>query len=213
MKRKLLGIILPVLAGVAVVGTGFSTWYFTDGMKEESIGADVKLVGYANLGTIEIADVNNYVLKVDSSEDENIHLINTATETTTSHTKDQIDGVKINYTTNNGDFALEVEKNIKVTMNVSIDNGEGYSNDNGLSSYINYSVTNTNNWVGTDNSYILTISPESISGSTINVTAPVFSFSFKDKKEPTTPGTWDDLYKAVTAASFNITFTAEWANK
>ena len=43
MKKNLLAVLLPVVAGVALSGTGFGLWVFKDNIKSKTIGASMQL--------------------------------------------------------------------------------------------------------------------------------------------------------------------------
>ena len=54
MKKILLGILLPVLTFVTLIGTGYATWYFdaqTSANKSTST-SQVDVIGYAQIGTL-----------------------------------------------------------------------------------------------------------------------------------------------------------------
>lgn len=56
MKKILLGILLPVLTFVTLIGTGYATWYFdaqTSANKSTST-SQVDVIGYAQIGTLDI---------------------------------------------------------------------------------------------------------------------------------------------------------------
>lgn len=56
MKKILLGILLPILTFVTLIGTGYATWYFdaqTTANQSNNI-SQVDVIGYAQIGTLQI---------------------------------------------------------------------------------------------------------------------------------------------------------------
>lgn len=70
-RKKSLGIVLPVLTGLTLIGTGFSVWYFTDTTNNVELAAKVNLHGYAQIGSLKISGEetapNNVFLDFDST--------------------------------------------------------------------------------------------------------------------------------------------------
>ena len=62
MKKNLLAVLLPVVAGVALSGTGFGLWIFKENVTEKSIGASMELQP-----AINIQDNMNVTLSVTNS--------------------------------------------------------------------------------------------------------------------------------------------------
>ena len=60
-KHRLLGFVTALTAGLALVGTGFSVFYFTSGLASVSIGeesgVDVNVVGLAEKGSLSVSCV------------------------------------------------------------------------------------------------------------------------------------------------------------
>lgn len=63
MKKNLLAVLLPVVAGVALSGTGFGLWVFNEKVTEKSIGASMELQP-----AININNDMSVTLKVKNSE-------------------------------------------------------------------------------------------------------------------------------------------------
>ncbi len=204
MKRRILGIIIPVLAGVTIVGTGFSVWYFTDNTgKTATTSVDVNLSGYAEIASITIPNTANYTLDLDSSDldsstDTGIHLNNS----TASATADQISDVTVNLNANalNGET---LEKDLTVTATIKFTGG--------LDSYVSFALDNdpVSSWTGTTGTFTTTIDTASVTTTTtLNVPDLALTFSWKD--EPTTVDEWNDLNTVVKGSSLDITYTVAW---
>ena len=200
MKRRILGIIIPVLAGVTIVGTGFSVWYFTDNTgKTATTSVDVNLSGYAEIANITIPNTANYTLDLDSSTDTGIHLNNS----TASATADQISDVTVNLNANalNGET---LERDLTVTATFKFTGG--------LDSYVSFALDNdpVSSWTGTTGTFTTTIDTASVTtATTLNVPDLALTFSWKD--EPTTVDEWNDLNTVVKGSSLDITYTVAWA--
>ena len=64
MKKNLLAVLLPVVAGVALSGTGFGLWVFNENIKSKTIGASMQLEPAFNIkdsleATLTVANVND----------------------------------------------------------------------------------------------------------------------------------------------------------
>lgn len=78
MKNKMLGILIPVLAGAAVIGTGFSTWYFVNNSASAKIeGIQANLATASEISTLklksgetELDTTKTFTLSLDSTRDE-----------------------------------------------------------------------------------------------------------------------------------------------
>lgn len=65
MKKNLLAVLLPVVAGVALSGTGFGLWVFKDNIESKTIGASMQLEPAFNFmensmtATLKVANIND----------------------------------------------------------------------------------------------------------------------------------------------------------
>lgn len=65
MKKNLLAVLLPVVAGVALSGTGFGLWVFKDNIASKTIGASMQLEPAFNFkensmtATLEVANIKD----------------------------------------------------------------------------------------------------------------------------------------------------------
>ena len=200
MKRRILGIIIPVLAGVTIVGTGFSVWYFTDNNSSSaSASVNVNLSGYAEIASITIPNTTNYTLDLDSATDTGIHLNNS----TASATADQISDVTVNLNADalNGET---LERDLTVTAKIAFTGG--------LDKYVSFVLDNdpVSSWTGTTGTFTTTIDTASVTTTrALNVPDLALTFSWTD--EPTTVDEWNDLNTVVEGSSLDITYTVAWA--
>ena len=175
---------------------------------------------------------------------------NTSSSTTASsvtHTQDQIDGITVSYTTE-GDVA-ELAKSLVLTMTVTITDGSSTNaamldETPKLSDYLEFSVctsgSGTPSWTNSSGTYTYTmtlptngatgtasIADATSTTHTIEVTAPKFSFNWKEKNtsngnqnglenermDPKTMDEWSKMNSAVTAndAGVSIHFSLDWA--
>ena len=191
MRNKMLGILLPVLAGVAVIGTGFSTWYFVtadSGAVDKTL--DVHLAAAAEIGNLEIT--NNpapTTLHLDASSDTGIHLGTLADNASTPSS----DTINWSYTYQAS--AETLGKHPKITVDVNIVN---------IDSYIGIALSDADTDytpAGTATSgykYTWTYEDEKIADYTINQPKTIkhdftFVFSWKESMEPTDFATWSAL--------------------
>ncbi len=203
MKRRILGIIIPVLAGVTIVGTGFSVWYFTDNNSSSaSASVNVNLSGYAEIASITIPNTANYTLDLDSSSstDTGIHLNNS----TARATADQISDVTVNLNANalNGET---LERNLTVTATIT------FTGD--LGNYVSFALDNDPvfSWTGTTGTFTTTIDTASVTATTtLKVPNLPLTFSWTDE-QPTSVEEWNALNKVVQGSKLNITYTVAWA--
>ena len=201
MKRRILGLIVPVLAGLTIVGTGFSVWYFTDsdGSKAQA-SVNVNLSGYSEIATITIPNTTNYTLDLDSSADEGIHLNNS----TSDASADQISGVTV--TLNNNSLAgASIDRDLTVTANISFTGSIG--------SYVSFALDNdpATSWTGTSGSFTATVETSTATGDTETLDVPDLPLTFSWTDEPESASDWSTLNTAVRSSKLSITYTVAWA--
>lgn len=205
MRNKMLGILLPVLAGVAVIGTGFSTWYFVTGADTTGDqNLKVQLAAAAEIGNLEIT--NNpapTTLHLDASNDTGIHL-GTVSESSV-FTQAANDNINWSYTYQAS--TTDLDKHPVLTVDVKI---------NSITTYIGIDLN------GEDHGYTSTITsnsayqwtkdvrPASYSASgekTIEGSIP-FKFTWTD--EPTSFSEWSALDSLVENATLTIKLSLDW---
>lgn len=204
MRNKMLGILLPVLAGVAVIGTGFSTWYFVTGADTTGDqNLKVQLAAAAEIGNLEIT--NNpapTTLHLDASNDTGIHLGTVSGEEFTEAANDNI---YWSYTYQAS--TTDLGKHPVLTVDVKI---------NSITTYIGINLS------GEDHGYTSMITsnsayqwtkdvrpaPYSVSGvETIEGSIP-FAFTWTD--EPTSFSEWSALDSLVENATLTIALSLDW---
>lgn len=211
MKNKILGIVVPALAAVAVIGTGFATWQFTENGASASIGA--KLEGYTNLGDITIKNAEYATLSLDASDTgDGITL--------------EYDGATTNSATNNQiDFEFEVkqdlarEKSLELTTTISFESN--------LGSYIKLSAHNYDDTTGLGNEQsVETMSSDLYWTDSLTTSSALtqetfslsthLSFKWADGKEPDSLSDWEALNTIITNltgdTAFTITYEIDYAS-
>lgn len=199
MRNKMLGILLPVLAGVAVIGTGFSTWYFTNGVDTKNKDIPVSLAAAAEIGELGFPEANPLptTLHLDASvkgdsPNSGIHL-GTIGENSVFTADD-----KIEWTYNYQASEETLDKHPELTIDVKI---------NGIGNYVDIKVSDSDyivqsqatdtyqyTWKKTD------IIPASYTPSTKTEFTDdfTFAFSWKTNQEPKSFTAWQALSDAIT---------------
>lgn len=202
MKNKMLGILVPVLAGAAVIGTGFSTWYFTNAASTAGENLAVSMAGYAEIGSLNIHG-SNWKLSLDASKerDSGIHLTND---------EGNKDVVELSYdVTRHEDVA--VEKQLTLTTVVSIPKE--------LQAYISATTTikdTAHSWVDGDADsdpawYIYTFTNTFDYDSSVSSMNVTYAFYWVEGREPTDVASWTALNTIVQNSSLKVTHTLDWA--
>lgn len=196
MRNKMLGILLPVLAGVAVIGTGFSTWYFvTGGIQTKKQELDVQLAAAAEIGDLVIT--NNpapTTLHLDASikdpADSGIHLGTLADGAFTPSS----DTINWSYTYQASAETLGKHPEITVAVNiVNIDSYIGIALSDEDTDYT-LAGTATSGYKYTWTYEDETIAADYTTGQENTITQDfTFVFSWKENKEPTSYDTWSAL--------------------
>jgi len=67
MHKKFLAFVLPVLGGLAVIGSGFATWVFTDEVgRAADVTGNVTVTGLSSAGTLTVDDdISDLTLELD----------------------------------------------------------------------------------------------------------------------------------------------------
>ena len=213
MRNKMLGILLPVLAGVAVIGTGFSTWYFTNGVNTGNKDIRVSLAAAAEIGELGFPEANPLptTLHLDASvtgdsPDSGIHL-GTIGENSVFTADD-----KIEWTYNYQASEETLDKHPELTIDVKI---------NGIGNYVDIKVSDSDytvqqasdgyqyTWKKTD------VVPTSYTAPTKTAFTDdfTFAFSWKTNQEPKNLAQWQDLRNAITDQTvLTIKLSLAWVN-
>lgn len=216
MRNKMLGILLPVLAGVAVIGTGFSTWYFMNGVDTRNKEIPVSLAAAAEIGELGFPEANplpttlhlDASVTTDDSLDSGIHL-GTIGENEVFTADD-----KIEWTYNYQASEETLDKHPELTIDVKI---------NGIGNYVDIKVSDSDYIAqsqATDN-YQYTwkkkdIIPASYTPSTKTEFTDnfTFAFSWKANQEPNSFTAWQALSDAITENTpvLTIKLSAAWVD-
>lgn len=202
MRNKMLGILLPVLAGVAVIGTGFSTWYFVTGADTTGDqNLKVQLAAAAEIGNLEITNSPApTTLHLDASIDTGIHLGTVSGE---EFTKD--DNINWSYTYQAS--TTDLDKHPVLTVDVKINSITKYISI-GLSGE-DHGYTNTNT---STSAYQWTkdVRPASYSTSDVETIEGSIPFAFTWTDEPKSFSEWTDLEELVKNATLTIKLSLDW---
>lgn len=203
MKRKTLTLVLPLLAGITLVGSGFSVWYFTANTSNER-EVDVQLASYVDIGELSFVRTPT-LLYLDS----------------TTHGDNGLNGINMfdaeGSVCNDVDLAYTLDGTIldgttlqvTVTMEITID----------LDAYVDVQL-GEGNWsritstVSSDfNRYTKTFENLPVSNNTIDM--PTFAFSYPstgDQVEPKTLKEWNALNSIIADSTINFTYELSFDN-
>ena len=203
MRNKMLGILLPVLAGVAVIGTGFSTWYFVTGADTTGDqNLKVQLAAAAEIGKLKITnDPAPTTLHLDASIDTGIHLGTVSGE---EFTKAADDNINWSYTYQAS--TTDLDKHPVLTVDVKI---------NSITTYIGISLSGAHGYTNTQTSasayqWTKDVSPSSYSASGVKTIEGSIPFAFAWTDEPESFSEWTDLEELVKNATLTIKLSLDW---
>ena len=203
MKRKTLTLVLPLLACITLIGSGFSVWYFTANTSNER-EVDVQLASYVDIGELSFVRTTT-LLYLDS----------------TTHGDNGLNGINMfdaeGSVCNDVDLAYTLDGTIldgttlqvTVTMEITID----------LDAYVDVQL-GEGNWsritstVPSDfNRYTKTFENLPVSNNTIDM--PAFAFSYPstgNQVEPKTLEEWNDLNSIIPDSAINFTYELSFDN-
>lgn len=203
MKRKTLTLALPLLAGITLVGSGFSVWYFTANTSNER-EVDVQLASYVDIGELSFVRTPT-LLYLDSTThgDNGLNGINMF-----DADGNVCNDVDLSYTLD-GTILDGTTLQVKVTMEITID----------LDAYVDVQL-GEGNWsritstVPSDfNRYTKTFDNLPVANNTIFMPAYAFSYpSTGDKVEPKTLEEWKDLNSIIADSAINFTYELSFDN-
>ena len=206
MRNKMLGILLPVLAGVAVIGTGFSTWYFVTGADHTGDqNLDVQLAAAAEIGNLRITNnpaPNALQLDASNDSDSGIHL-GTVSESSV-FTKAANDNINWSYTYQAS--TTDLDKHPVLTVDVKI---------NSITTYIGIGLSGDHGYTNTQTSasayqWTKDVSPASYSASGVETIEGSIPFAFAWTDEPESFSEWTDLEELVKNATLTIKLSLNW---
>lgn len=124
MKKRLLSVFLPLLAGMTIIGVGFSVFYFLDDTSNTaSLTAQASVQAYAELGSLkmvygetptELSNDSKLNLIIDSVEDGGIYL------QTSDISSVKLDDINLQYTVTSNDGDVTIGKTARVTMTMTV---------------------------------------------------------------------------------------------
>lgn len=203
MKRKTLTLVLPLLAGITLVGSGFSVWYFTANTSNER-EVDVQLASYVDIGELSFVRTPT-LLYLDSTThgDNGLNGINmfdaegsVCNDVDLAYT---LDGTILDGTTLQVTVTMEITIDLDAYVDVQL--GEG-----------NWSIITST--VPSDfNRYTKTFDNLPVSNNTIDMPAYVFSYpSTGDQVEPKTLEEWNALNSIIADSAINFTYELSFDN-
>lgn len=204
MKKKIFATVLPILAGITLVGTGFSVWYFTSDETASNLSVDVDMAGYVSVGSLTpTPTATKLYLDSTTTGDNGQDGINLM-----SSDSDYVTGNDINLkftatTEDSGTFS----GNATVTLTLTVDND--------VDSYIAFGLegeTFTPNVGESTTTYTYTTDSIAVDGATVNIDMPAFTFAYDSGKEPTDVDSYNTLARVITDSTITIKYELKWAN-
>ncbi len=213
MKKKfLVGSLLPVLAGAAVVGSGFSLWFFNDTFKQEDQALSKRVTQVVAVGDITKADDFTIVFDQTSEGRTALHL-----EASTA----AADGITI-------DWAGKTNKTAVYTSVNDNGNGEIDHDDDKIYFSFTTTITITNNGTGKLEDYLNIAYPgaktsthENDSNTYQFVLADDVAtfdwtkveFTYVDGKEPKSYAEYNNFKDVVTNATIEVVYRVDVLSK
>lgn len=204
MKKKIFATVLPILAGITLVGTGFSVWYFTSTKTTAELSVDVDMAGYVSVGSLTpTPTATKLYLDSTTTGDNGLNGINmfdaegsVCNDVDLAYT---LDGTILDGTTLQVTVTMEITIDLDAYVDVQL--GEG-----------NWSrITST---VPSDfNRYTKTFENLPVSNNTIDM--PAFAFSYPstgNQVEPKTLEEWNDLNSIIPDSAINFTYELSFDN-
>lgn len=205
MKKKIFATVLPILAGITLVGTGFSVWYFTSTKTIAELSVAVDMAGYVSVGSLTPTPTATKLYLDSTTTGDNGHNgINLM-----SSDSDYVSGNDINLT-----FAATTEDsgtisgNATVTLTLTVDND--------VDNYIAFGLegeTFTPNAGESTTTYTYTTDSIAVNGDTVSIDMPAFTFAYESGKEPTNVDSYNTLAGVITdSTTITIKYELKWAN-
>ena len=205
MKKKIFATVLPNLAGITLVGTGFSVWYFTSNNTTADLSVDVDMAGYVSVGSLTPTPTATK-LYLDSTEtgDNGQNGINLMSSDFDYVSDNDID---LTFTATTEDSGT-ISGNATVTLALTVDNK--------VDSYIAFGLegeTFTPNAGDSTTTYTYTTDSITVNGATVSIDMPAFTFAYESGKEPTNVDSYNTLARVITdSTNITIKYELNWAN-
>ena len=203
MKRnKVYAITLPILAGLALVGSGFSVWYFTDGALSQNIeDISVQIDPYAEIGNLTVKNLGDKELHLhlDSPDDQGIHIHDE------EHTV--FDDIDLTYTYY---VSSETSLDKQITFTAVVQTSTA------LDSYLNLTTSNYDYDSGaTTFTLTQTLTPTGTTAgkeATIDIDLDPLAFEYREDKNPVDAASWEEMNTNLTSSTISITYSIEWTD-
>lgn len=204
MKKKIFATVLPILAGITLVGTGFSVWYFTSTNTTAELSVDVDMAGYVSVGSLTpTPSAKKLYLDSTTTGDNGHNGINLM-----SSDSDYVSGNDITLTfTATTETSGTISGNATVTLTLTVDNG--------VDNYIVFGLegeTFTPNPGESTTTYTYTTDLIAVNSATVSIDMPAFTFAYEEGKEPTDVNSYNTLAGVITDSTITIKYELNWAN-
>ena len=204
MKKKIFATVLPILAGITLVGTGFSVWYFTSTNTTAELSVDVDMAGYVSVGSLTPTPTATKLYLDSTTTGDNGHNgINLM-----SSDSDYVSGNDINLTfTATTEDSGTISGNATVTLTLTVDND--------VDNYIAFRLegeTFTPNAGESKTTYTYTTDSIAVNDATVSIDMPAFTFAYESGKEPTNVDSYNTLAGVINDSTITIEYELTWAN-
>lgn len=204
MKKKIFATVLPILAGVTLVGTGFSVWYFTSTNTTADLEVHVDMAGYVSVGSLTpTPSATKLYLDSTITGDNGHNGINLM-----SSDSDYVTGNDITLTFNaTTEDSGTISGNATVTLTLTVDND--------VDSYIAFGLDGKifkPNRGESTTTYTYTTDLIAVNGATVSIDMPAFTFDYEEGKEPTDVNSYNALAGVITDSTIFIEYELTWAN-
>lgn len=218
MKNRMLGVIVPILAGAALIGTGFSTWYFTTNGTAEVSGIATNIAKAYNINGLTL--LANGDSKIETSSDTFFLQMDSTIEgdasnngevginlVKTSGTRTIVKNIDAQYVLDSqGEFGISAKQvTLKVTVEFTGVNGEGEKASNYIALADEWTSDQSNTWTYQSRNQ------NAVNGGTFAV--PKFGFAYVKNEGvgPKSMEEWTNMNNALEGASVSITYSLDWA--
>lgn len=214
MKKKfLIGSLLPVLAGAAVVGSGFSLWFFNNTWTKQDQTLSQKVTQVVAIGNITTADDFTVVFDQTTAGREALHL-----EASTA----AADGITIDWAGKTNKTAVYTSVNDNGNGEIDHDDDKIYfsftttititntSTKGKLENYLNiaYAGAKTSTHTDGSNTYQFVLVDNEATFDWTKVT-----FTYVDGKEPSSYAEYKDFKDVVTNATIKVEYRVDVLSK
>ena len=206
MKKKIFATVLPILAGVTLVGTGFSVWYFTSTNTTADLEVHVDMAGYVSVGSLTpTPSATKLYLDSTTTGDNDHNGINLMSSDSDYVTGNDIN-LKFTATTENENSGT-ISGNATVTLTLTVDNDV----DNYIAFGLDGKTFDPNSGDSTT-TYTYTTDSIAVNSATVIIDMPAFTFDYEEGKEPTDVNSYNILAGVITDSTIIIKYELNWAN-